>query len=474
MKRLNGLLQRELTISLPRTACVRAHPFPPSCGSHLAVQESRTQELRETHKLESTSQSSQLETLRTTLKTTQSTLSSLQSAHTALLATHTASEADLTKARASTKEEEEKRTKAISLLKTVRQKLVKADQTKEEALADRETMRVAMVNKEEENKKEIEKVRNELERVRGEREKDVRGLREKFEGEVKGLRTSLERENRTRREEAELKAVTTAVRTRFNLGLVGLSASTDIDSPLRSFQATHAKELQTVKGRLTTAQTTITDLTAQKSSLFDQLQARQADLEGSSAENEALLVKISEVQFQLREAHERVSTLEEELADSHKSSSSKTNPSSPISTTTTLNGAGTTNASSSSSMIDLQRQLASTSSAYESKLSELRSQIRRLESERSEAEEEWSRNVQERTKEVERLRGVVEGKDREYEEAVRSRRVREEKVGELEGEKEGLKREVERERRKGEEGWERCKKVQDDEVSSSHSLTCRS
>ena len=123
----------------------------------------------------------------------------------------------MTKARASTKEEEEKRTKAISLLKTVRQKLVKADQAKEEALADRESMRVAMVNKEDDSKKEVEKVRNELERVKGEREKDVRGLREKFEGEVKGLRTSLERENRTRREEAELKAVTIAVSDRCSI-----------------------------------------------------------------------------------------------------------------------------------------------------------------------------------------------------------------------------------------------------------------
>ena len=66
---------------------------------------------------------------------------------------------------------------------------------------------------------------------------------------------------------------------------------------------------------------------------------------------------------------------------------------------------------------------------------------------------------------MERLRGVVEGKDREYEESVRGKRAREERVGELEGEKEGLKKEVERERRKGEEGWERCRKVQEEEVS---------
>lgn len=63
------------------------------------------------------------------------------------------------------------------------------------------------------------------------------------------------------------------------------------------------------------------------------------------------------------------------------------------------------------------------------------------------------------------MRGVVDGKDREYEEAVRSRRVREERVGELEREKEALAKEVDRERRKGEEGWEMVKKVQEEEVS---------
>lgn len=63
------------------------------------------------------------------------------------------------------------------------------------------------------------------------------------------------------------------------------------------------------------------------------------------------------------------------------------------------------------------------------------------------------------------MRGILEGKDREYEEAVRSRRVREERVGELENEKESLAKEIERERRKGEEGWVTVKKVQEEEVS---------
>lgn len=175
------------------------------------MQESRTQELRETHSLESSSTSSQLEKTRNSLSGAESSLAAVTTERDALRVELDSLKIDVTKAKATAKEEEEKRTKAISLLKTVRQKLVKADQAKDEALADREAMRVSGLGKDEEARQELEKVRGELDRVKADRERDVRGLREKFEGEVKGLRAGFERENKTRREEAELKAVTTAV-----------------------------------------------------------------------------------------------------------------------------------------------------------------------------------------------------------------------------------------------------------------------
>jgi chromosome segregation ATPase len=218
-------------------------------------------------------------------------------------------------------------------------------------------------------------------------------------------------------------------------------------------QATHAKEIQVLRGRISTLQTTVDDLTTQKTSLFDQLQARQAELELATSEKSAVSLQLSEAQFQLRETSERASTLEEELADARRRASAPA---------TSLNGASP--ASSAETSVATSRQLASAALAYESKLSDLRTRISRLETERAEAEEEWSRNVQERTKEVERLRRVTDDKDREYEEAVRSRRAREERVYDLEKERETLAKEVERERRKGEEGWERMRKVADEEV----------
>lgn len=167
--------------------------------------------MRETHGLESKSRSTELETNRSAFISAKASLASMTTERDALKQEVTSLKVDVTKAKASAKEEEEKRTKAISLLKTVRQKLVKADQVKDEALADREAMRLAVIAKESEAKAEGDKIRADLERVKAEREKDVRGLREKFEVEVKGLRTGFERENKARREEAELKAVTIAV-----------------------------------------------------------------------------------------------------------------------------------------------------------------------------------------------------------------------------------------------------------------------
>lgn len=165
------------------------------------MQDSRTDELRETHTLESASQSNLIASLRSELSTLQTTHSTLQS-------THASTVAQLTASQITAKEEEEKRLKAISLLKTVRQKLVKADKDKEELAKEKEEMKVASGVAEGEAKKEMERWRTLVEKGRLERERDVKALRNKFEVEVKGLREGFERESRARKEEGELKAIT--------------------------------------------------------------------------------------------------------------------------------------------------------------------------------------------------------------------------------------------------------------------------
>ena len=68
--------------------------------------------------------------------------------------------------------------------------------------------------------------------------------------------------------------------------------------------------------------------------------------------------------------------------------------------------------------------------------------MRALERERNDAEEEWSRNLNERSREIERLRRLVGEKDGEYEESVRGMREREKKIGELEGVNAGLRHDI--------------------------------
>jgi hypothetical protein len=93
----------------------------------------RIQELRDVHRLESASQSEQIESLRSQLQESESLLA------TSVARGHQRDDevVELRKAleeqRLISREEEEKRTKAIGLLKSVRQKLVKIEREKEEA-----------------------------------------------------------------------------------------------------------------------------------------------------------------------------------------------------------------------------------------------------------------------------------------------------------------------------------------------------
>src|SRR4051812_3301911 len=86
------------------------------------------EEIRDTHRLESSSSTKLIQELRDQLSKSEAALSSqaAQQLETAQL------RAELKKTQTQAKEEEEKRSKAISLLKTVRQKLVKLEKEKEE------------------------------------------------------------------------------------------------------------------------------------------------------------------------------------------------------------------------------------------------------------------------------------------------------------------------------------------------------
>ena len=107
-------------------------PPPPPHPRSLAEQKSRTDELRDTHRLETASQSSTIDALRAELASTTSSLALATDSLTESQSALSTAAADYAKLQIVAKEEEEKRIKALSLLRALRQKLVKAEKDKED------------------------------------------------------------------------------------------------------------------------------------------------------------------------------------------------------------------------------------------------------------------------------------------------------------------------------------------------------
>lgn len=160
------------------------------------VQESRIEELRDTHRLEGSSQTDLIAKLRAQLATAEK---NLESKGNDLIATSTL-RSDLAKAQTAAKDEEEKRTKAISLLKTVRLKLVKVEKEKEEVERDRA-----------EERAERSHAKEELEKLKTEREREVSNLRKGFEKELSSAREKFEKELQAKKAAWELEMITTKV-----------------------------------------------------------------------------------------------------------------------------------------------------------------------------------------------------------------------------------------------------------------------
>ena len=115
------------------------------------------------------------------------------------------------KAKNEAKEEEEKRTKAIALLKTVRQKLVKAEKERDDATKDVGTLKEAERAEREKEKAERTRLQGEIEKVNVDRETTIQGLRAQFDKEVAAAKEKYEKELAALRGQYELEAITTKV-----------------------------------------------------------------------------------------------------------------------------------------------------------------------------------------------------------------------------------------------------------------------
>lgn len=134
--------------------------------------------------------------------------------------------------------------------------------------------------------------------------------------------------------------------------------------------------------------------------MFDQLQLRQAEVESVQSHLESLQNQNMEVQYQLREAQDRIALLTYDLQEAQREQESR----------------------SHQVMIspeEVARLLSSTELKYETKLIETKTQLQLVEVERNDIESEWSRKVRDKAKEVDDLKNLLEASSRSQDERGR-------------------------------------------------------
>ncbi|KAL4071000.1 hypothetical protein J3A83DRAFT_4130766 [Scleroderma citrinum] len=337
----------------------------------LTRQEEHIEELRDMHRLEMASQLDRVENLKKQLAEAEALISASQVASTQTQEEETRRRSEIeqltnevAKAKEFAKEEEEKRVKAIGLLKTVRQKLVKAEKERDDAVKELDGMREKEREARERERSERAKLQNEINTINLEREKAVTGLRAQFEKELY------------------------STRTQFNAEIDALKTS-------------RSNELAAKNSQISTLEKSANKLSDENKSLFDQLQLRQAELESSQLHAETLQSQNTELEFRLRETEERNALAIDELHDLRSEQEIR------------LHGPNT-------SVEDISQLINAVETKYEVKLSDLRRTLGNVEKERNESEANWSRKLLEKTKEMDELRRLLQttARSREQEEDV--------------------------------------------------------
>ncbi|THH20641.1 hypothetical protein EW146_g766 [Bondarzewia mesenterica] len=363
----------------------------------LTRQEERIEELRDTHRLESKSQIDLVDNLRKQLNEAEALIKANEGASAQQEAEAAKQKADIEKLhtevdryKSSAKDEEEKRTKAVSLLKSVRQKLVKAEKDRDEAVKELNGAKEREKGEREKEQTERVRLQEEIDKVKADKEATLTSLRVQFERETVAFKEKIEKDMSALKGQFELEAITN--------------------------KSSHDRIVDAKNGRIVALENSVQSLSAEKDSLFDQLQLRQGELESSQSHLEVLQSQTTELQYQLRECNDRISLLTEELAEVRRDQELKAR-------------------GSSSSAEEVARLLSSAEAKYEAKIFDFRRKLSAVEAERSEIEAEWSRKLEEKAKEADRLRGAIDF-------SARNQQVKEDVVGELKAEIEKLKEEV--------------------------------
>ncbi|KAL7341974.1 hypothetical protein BJY59DRAFT_31307 [Rhodotorula toruloides] len=339
------------------------------------------EELRETHRLEHKSQQDEIGSLREQLSTKDAKLIAAESAASQTRAEIAKASEEYDKLKIVAKEEEEKRVKALSLLRALRQKLVKNEKEKEDSDKELERLRASEQQAQETLKADRSRFDSEIVALRSAQEQQINKLKQSFERETAKLKEQFDRDSTNKRGQFELDAITA--------------------------KAQQAKELAAKDARIKQLETTVRELTTARDSVFDQLQLRQAEIESSETNQEALKTRAAELEYELSETKDRIAAMQDEL-DSvrrHRQDSARDE--------------GTT-----------RRLLEEAEARHAIKVRDLEARAAQLEKDRRETEDEMGRNLQERLKEVERLRAALAQKDVDFAESVQNRQKREKEIEE--------------------------------------------
>ncbi|KAI0030646.1 hypothetical protein K488DRAFT_87555 [Vararia minispora EC-137] len=329
----------------------------------LTRQEERIEEVRETHRLEGHSQTALIDNLRRQIEEAEALVAASTGSSSEAEKELVTRKAELEKAhvemeklKATVKEEEEKRIKAVSLLKTVRQKLVKAEKDRDDALKDVVAGKEREKETAEREREERAKVQAQLGQAKSERDSAVANLKNQYEREIATLKEKNE------------------------------------------IESTYESALNTKNARIAGLENSVQTLSAEKNSLFDQLQLRQAEVESSQSHLEVLQSQNTELQFQIREYADRLALVQEELADARREHESRVR-------------------SPASSSEDVARMLAAAETRYEAKLADVRRKLQLVEKERAEVEADWSRKLEGKTREAEKWKRAVDSSARNREDS---------------------------------------------------------
>ena len=131
--------------------------------------------------------------------------------------------------------------------------------------------------------------------------------------------------------------------------------------------------------------------------MFDQLQLRQAEVESVQSHLESLQNQNMELQYQLREAQDRIALLTYDIQEAQREQEFRSHQ-------------------VTTSPEEVARLLSSTELKYETKLTEMKTRLQQVEIERNDIELEWSRKVRDRAKEVDDLKNLLEARSRSQDE----------------------------------------------------------